>query len=104
MFNEAYTTTITTSNPSAITTSIFNNPTVSNRENGINNIFALMFITLSVGTSNNKYIIASAVIATSIAISLVVISLIMLIVVLHKFCLKKDPIKMGKNIIKFKFL
>ena len=115
MFNEAYTTTITTSlsnNPSTttinITTSIFNNPTVSNRENGINNtFFALMFITLSaetnVGTSNNKYIIASVVIATSLAILLVAISFIMLTVILHKCYLKKDPIKMG-NIIKFKFL
>ena len=39
MFNEAYTTTITTSisNNTTITTSMFNNPTVSNRENGINN-------------------------------------------------------------------
>ena len=40
MFNEAYTTKITTSistNPFTITTSVFNNPTVSNTENGINN-------------------------------------------------------------------
>ena len=67
-----------------------------------------MFITLSaetdVGTSNKIYIIASVVITTSIAILLVVISLTMLIVVLHKCCLEKNPIKMGKNIIKFKFL